>query len=396
LTYDELQKNPHTKTLIGGLFSCAPVNYTFIYLFLTDSQLNKFPWWPDLHGWWRTNPAYNTVFSTADSGQNYESAALQHFRVPDREDAQLPADENESQEDADIEDGEIIDTGDIDTNVDTGANVAGQLDDDIVMEPSERFVHVQQAPMSSRSSSSALSFFRGSTSTGSYTSLPCPRPPITPISTNCSDPNVISLNSPDPSPDGQYSFYSSFKKPSSNYNTTPHDSDSDVSATNAMKSLRVDSRKASPARGRPIMKLSGGSTRSASPQSPQVTSSRPPSRKRANDQAPTATATERLSETAQALMQQVTEKRDGRVEHDRYKRMKLESDMWARELKMRNAHDEREHAMRLAEQDHLHKRELMGHQLEHTRLELELARARREEEEARIRRIAMERGLGHD
>jgi len=115
----------------------------------------------------------------------------------------------------------------------------------------DRFVHVQQAPMSSRSSSSALSFFRGSTSTGSYTSLPCPRPPITPISTNCSDPNVILLNSPDPSPDvqpdGQYSFYSSFKKPTSNYNTTPHDSDSDVSATNAMKSLRVDSCKASPA-----------------------------------------------------------------------------------------------------------------------------------------------------
>ncbi|KAG2107576.1 hypothetical protein BD769DRAFT_1392940 [Suillus cothurnatus] len=120
--YDELQKNPHTKTLI-------------------DLQLNKFPWWPDLHGWWRTNPAYNTVFSTADSGQNYESAALQHFCVPDREDAQLPADENESQEDADIEDREIIDTGDIDTNVDTGANVAGQLDDNIVIEPSERLIY---------------------------------------------------------------------------------------------------------------------------------------------------------------------------------------------------------------------------------------------------------------
>jgi hypothetical protein len=88
------------------------------------------------------------------------------------------------------------------------------------------------------------------------------------------------------------------------------------------------------------MKLPGGSTCSASPQSPQVTLSRPPSRKRTNDQAPTATATEQLSETAQALMQQVTKKRDGRVEHDRYKRMKLESDMWARELKMCNAHDE--------------------------------------------------------
>jgi hypothetical protein len=163
-----------------------------------------------------------------------------------------------------------------------------------------------------------------------------------------------------------------------------------------MKGLWVDSHKASPARGHLIMKLSGGSTHSASPQSPQATSSRPPSHKRANDQAPTATATEQLSETVQALMQQVTKKCDGRVKHDRYKRMKLESDMWARELKMHNAHDEREHAMCLAEQDHLHKCELMGHQLEHTRLELELARARQEEEEARIQHIAMEWGLGHD
>jgi hypothetical protein len=120
------------------------------------------------------------------------------------------------------------------------------------------------------------------------------------------------------------------------------------------------------------MKLSGGSTHSASPQSPQVTSSCPPSHKRTNDQAPTATATEWLSETVQALMQQVTENCDGHVEHNCYKQMKLESDMWARELKMHNAHDEREHAMRLTEQDHLHKHELMGHQLEHTRLELEL------------------------
>ncbi|KAG2142015.1 hypothetical protein BD769DRAFT_1662132 [Suillus cothurnatus] len=139
LTYDELQKNPHTKTLV-------------------DLQLNKFPWWPDLHGWWRINPTYNTVFSTADSGQNYESATLQHFHVPDCDEAQLPADENELQEDANIEDREIIDTGDIDTNVDTNANVAGQLDDDIVMEPSDWFIHVQQAPISSCLTSSALSF----------------------------------------------------------------------------------------------------------------------------------------------------------------------------------------------------------------------------------------------
>ncbi|KAG1835389.1 hypothetical protein DFJ58DRAFT_735543 [Suillus subalutaceus] len=139
------------------------------------------------------------------------------------------------------------------------------------------------------------------------------------------------------------------------------------------------------------MKLSGGSTRSASPQSSQVTfissSITQTCQQRSSFH---CCCCERLSETAQALIQQVGEKRDGRVEHDRYKRLKLESDMWARELKVRNAHNEREHAMRLAEQDHLHKRELMGHQLEHAKLELELARARQEEEEARIRCIAMD------
>ncbi|KAG1908667.1 uncharacterized protein F5891DRAFT_1180202 [Suillus fuscotomentosus] len=392
LTYDELQKNPQTKTLI-------------------DLQLNKFPWWLDLHGWWRTNPAYNTVFSTADLGQNHESAALQHFRMPDCEDTQLPANENEPKEDADIEDGEIIDMGDIDTNVDacqedinpidtTDANAAGQVDDDIEMEQSDWFIHVQQAPTFPGSSSSTLGFFHGSTSTGSYTSLPHLRPSIAPISTCYFDQDAISLNSPEPPPDdqsdSQYSFFSSFKEPTSNHNTTPHDSDSDISASNAMNRLWVDSRKVSPCRGHPgsqIMKLSGGTTRSTSPQSPQATLSRPPSRKRANNnQALTTAAAEWLSETAQVLIQQVGEKRDGRVKHDCYKRMKLESDMWAKELKVRNAHDEREHTLRLAEQDHLHKRELMGHQLEDARLELELACARREEE-ARIWHIAMERGL---
>ncbi|KAG2335706.1 hypothetical protein BDR05DRAFT_1006541 [Suillus weaverae] len=274
-----------------------------------------------------------------------------------------------------------------------------------MMGQSDQFSQVQHALASSCSSSLAPSLVRGSTSEGSYAPLPHLRPPITPISTHYSDRNVISLNSPEPQHDdesnGQYSFFSSFKKPTSNRDTPPHNSDSDISASNAMRGLQVAAHKASPSRGRPaphIMKLSGASTRSTSPQSSHATSSHPPSLKRANnDQASTAATTaEQLSETAWALIQQVSEKRDGRVEHKRYKRMKLESDMWARELKVCNAHDEREHAMRLTEQDHLHKRELMGHQMEHVRLELELAHARREEEEARIRRITMEWGLDHD
>ncbi|KAG2048439.1 hypothetical protein BDR06DRAFT_1013004 [Suillus hirtellus] len=325
LTYNELQKNLQTKTLI-------------------DSQLNKFPWWPDLHGWWRTNPAYNTVFSTIDPGQNHESAALQHFCIPDHEDAQLPADENEPKEDADIEDGEIIDMGDVDTNVDacqedinpvdtTNANAAGQVDDNIKMEQSDQFIHVQQAPTFSSFLSSTPGFFHGSTSTGSYTSLPRLRPPIAPISTCYFDQDAISLNSPEPPPDdqsdSQYSFFSGFKEPTSNHNTTPHDSDSDISTSNAMNHLQVDSHKASPCRGCPgsqIMKLSGGTTRSASPQSPQATLFHPPSHKCTNNnQASTTAAAEQLSETAQVLIQQVGKKCDGCVEYDHYKRMKLET-----------------------------------------------------------------------
>ncbi|KAG1764279.1 hypothetical protein EV702DRAFT_938832, partial [Suillus placidus] len=57
MTFDDLQKDPERKTLLG-------------------SQLENFPWWPELHGWWRTNPAYNTISSSADPRQYFESAAL--------------------------------------------------------------------------------------------------------------------------------------------------------------------------------------------------------------------------------------------------------------------------------------------------------------------------------
>ncbi|KAG2737535.1 hypothetical protein P692DRAFT_20823711 [Suillus brevipes Sb2] len=50
-TYAELQEDPKMKSLI-------------------DTKLEKFPWWPKLHGWWRTNPAFNlrkrALLSAAD------------------------------------------------------------------------------------------------------------------------------------------------------------------------------------------------------------------------------------------------------------------------------------------------------------------------------------------
>ncbi|KIK72205.1 hypothetical protein PAXRUDRAFT_97242, partial [Paxillus rubicundulus Ve08.2h10] len=56
-TYEELVAEPHSQNIVG----------------------KAFPWWQDLHGWWRTNPAYNTVHSMADGGQNHAAAALVLF-----------------------------------------------------------------------------------------------------------------------------------------------------------------------------------------------------------------------------------------------------------------------------------------------------------------------------
>ncbi|KIK15075.1 hypothetical protein PISMIDRAFT_49296, partial [Pisolithus microcarpus 441] len=52
LTIEELKDKPEMSTLV-------------------DKILANFLWWADLHGFWRTNPLYNTVFSTADPGQDF-------------------------------------------------------------------------------------------------------------------------------------------------------------------------------------------------------------------------------------------------------------------------------------------------------------------------------------
>ncbi|KAG1828920.1 hypothetical protein EV424DRAFT_1306111, partial [Suillus variegatus] len=57
LSFEELNENEKTRTLL-------------------DRLLQTFPWWVDLHGWWRTNPAYNTSFSTADPGQDFSAEAM--------------------------------------------------------------------------------------------------------------------------------------------------------------------------------------------------------------------------------------------------------------------------------------------------------------------------------
>ncbi|KAH7902914.1 hypothetical protein BJ138DRAFT_986139, partial [Hygrophoropsis aurantiaca] len=55
MTVDELMTDNTTKTLI-------------------DEQLEDFPWWKDLHGWWRDIPTYTANAATADSGQHIAEA----------------------------------------------------------------------------------------------------------------------------------------------------------------------------------------------------------------------------------------------------------------------------------------------------------------------------------
>ncbi|KAI5987759.1 hypothetical protein F5J12DRAFT_898479 [Pisolithus orientalis] len=73
----------------------------------------EFPWWGELHGWWCTNPAYNSTWSAADSGQNFTRCAVELFKLwpnPPSGDFIDPAAGplNSSQ----LEEGEIVEGGD--------------------------------------------------------------------------------------------------------------------------------------------------------------------------------------------------------------------------------------------------------------------------------------------
>jgi hypothetical protein len=97
-----------------------------------------------------------------------------------------------------------------------------------------------------------------------------------------------------------------------------------------------------------------------------------------------------MLQTAESLMLHLNSKYEGHAKHEHFKRMKLKSEVWACDLKVRS---EQEHAMCLAQQDHIQQQERINQQMKFAKIELELSCAHREEEEAWIRRIAMEHGL---
>ncbi|KAI5991082.1 hypothetical protein F5J12DRAFT_697973, partial [Pisolithus orientalis] len=70
----EVLKNKYQKQI--ALLGQMGAGYTYEDLVDSSSTKNiiamiekEFPWWGKLHGWWCTNPAYNSTWSAADSRQ---------------------------------------------------------------------------------------------------------------------------------------------------------------------------------------------------------------------------------------------------------------------------------------------------------------------------------------
>ncbi|KAG2072946.1 hypothetical protein BDR04DRAFT_1116645 [Suillus decipiens] len=75
---------------------------------ILDWLLVAFPWWVNLHGWWRTNPTYNTLFSTADPGHDFAVEAVSHFGTGKGKEIPPPVDDEDH---ADVKNDEGGDMG---------------------------------------------------------------------------------------------------------------------------------------------------------------------------------------------------------------------------------------------------------------------------------------------
>ncbi|KAF8837350.1 hypothetical protein BDN67DRAFT_878858, partial [Paxillus ammoniavirescens] len=69
MSYEDLVANPSKSNII--------------HIGYAEKLVESFPWWPELHGWWRKNLAYNTAYCVADSGQNLAAEALLLFKRQD-------------------------------------------------------------------------------------------------------------------------------------------------------------------------------------------------------------------------------------------------------------------------------------------------------------------------
>ncbi|KAG2111579.1 uncharacterized protein F5147DRAFT_771729 [Suillus discolor] len=382
LSFEELNENEKTRTLL-------------------DRLLQTFPWWVDLHGWWRTNPAYNTSFLTADPGQDFSAEAMDVF-------GKGKGKEKETLDDADREDDEGGDAGALNRDLEPGEILDGEADKDD--DPPAR---VDDSRLHMFCDDEGLGWDSPDDTSDSLSSrFPCPQLPWAPSSASSTHfqpsnlhhyqhpfithldttqqsisplgPNEISLNSPERADRPKYPL------PSTNTTSSKAraasvqmdtSEDSDTAASRMMKSLTMHLRKAS--LGVRTSHTSGGhvSSDQDSDQSPTTSHNRSVSRKRPRD--PTAELTMKLNEASDTLVQHIHETSTVKADH---KRLKLETQLASRELKMRESHTEREHGLRSTIAIQNHERAMADERTKQLELEIKL-------EQVRLERLIMEKDL---
>ncbi|KAI9570136.1 hypothetical protein HD554DRAFT_2170324 [Boletus coccyginus] len=77
LTVDDLQRATKTKRLLDIFVPCI----LDLSSWLAGEITQDFLWFSALHGWWRSNPIYNMVYSTADLDQDFSAQATTTFKM---------------------------------------------------------------------------------------------------------------------------------------------------------------------------------------------------------------------------------------------------------------------------------------------------------------------------
>ncbi|KAG2054944.1 hypothetical protein BDR06DRAFT_971295 [Suillus hirtellus] len=322
---------------------------------ILDQLLVAFPWWVNLHGWWRINPMYNTSFLTADPGQDFAAEAVSHFGAgkgkwkeipPLMDDEDHPDVENDEGGDTglqnkELEPGQILDEGEV------GGDDSFPMDEnDVPPLPHTNddldWPDWDENNLSGLSSSPQLPQLQASSSNSSLVpsfQLPAStshRPPLDMNHATHRGP-TISLNSPEP--DDVHS-----RKASSTHHSGHMSSDQDSDPLS-------------------------------------TTSNRPASYKQPHDMAAEFNA--KLNDASDSLMWHIQDSTIAKVEH---KRLKIESKLAGIELKARLTQDEHEYVLWSTSAAQSHEQAMADEQTRQLELEIKL-------EQVKLEHLALEKEM---
>ncbi|KIK76782.1 hypothetical protein PAXRUDRAFT_17945 [Paxillus rubicundulus Ve08.2h10] len=374
-TYDELASGDGTKNII-------------------DSIVKEFPWWPDLHGWWRTNPVYNVGISNGALGQKLPDSALTLF-MPSKGPRPTPDPASQSTVAVhppapptpvamplhapvparapmpctpDIEDGEIIEDGDNDGGISDDLPGGEDIDDnphhlldrlatDESMyedEPDSRFSLRDFRPLAQHTpppSQRSLPPSGAVIDLGESGYADYPRPPrLVPRS---------------PPPAAAASTRPLLKPISSSVPNTDESEESDSISSKLFSRLRVGSHSESE-----ITSISTPATSSTS------------SRKRTRETI-TNKFTNDFTSTSQLFLQEM---QSGREQKASTKRARLELDIWARKEKVQDRAHQRDHDVKILQ-------ETNSHEIRALEMKIKLAEIERENKRLDLQRVALSKGI---